>query len=159
MVKDPGEYAHIVSLGTLEKGDKISASLPLTDTKSGRLGYYLFYLDNEVFEEGLDKLRESTMTLKEKTPRSIKGTINVGKDGLFTTSVLYDEGFKAFVDGKEVEITPVANTFCAFELSEGEHEIEFIFTPEGMFEGIMVSAIGLIAFVAVALIVRKRRNR
>lgn len=159
VVKDPGEYAHIVSLGTLEKGDKISASLPLTDTESGRLGYYLFYLDNEVFEEGLDKLRESTMTLKEKTPRSIKGTINVGKDGLFTTSVLYDEGFKAFVDGKEVEITPVAKTFCAFELSEGEHEIEFKFTPEGMFEGIMVSAIGLIAFVAVALIVRKRRNR
>ncbi len=159
VVKDSGEYSHIVSLGVVEKGEKIWTELPLTEAKTGRLGYYLFYLDNEVFEEGLNKLRESTMTLEEKTPRSLKGTINVKEDGLFTTSVLYDEGFKAFVDGKEVEITPVAKTFCAFELSEGEHEVELIFTPEGMYEGLIVSAVGLAAFVAVALIVRKRRNR
>lgn len=158
-VEDSGDYSHIVSLGVVEKGEKIWTELPLSETKNGRLGYYLFYLDKDVFEEGLGKLRESTMTLSEKTPRSIKGTIDVTEEGLFTTSVLYDEGFKAFVDGKEVEITPVAKTFCAFELSAGEHEIELVFTPEGIYEGLVVSAFGLVAFIAVALIVRKRRNK
>lgn len=158
-VKDSGDYSHIVSLGTVEKGEKISVSLPLAEAKNGRLGYYLFYLDNEVFEEGLEKLRENTMTLKEKTSRGLTGTVSVTEEGLFTTSVLYDEGWTAFVDGKEVEITPVANTFCAFELSEGEHEIELVFTPEGMYEGLIVTAVGLVCFVSVALIVRKRRNK
>ena len=77
---------------------------------------------------------------------------------LFYLSVLYDEGFKAFVDGKEVEITPVAKTFCAFELEEGEHTIELRFTPQGMYMGLWVSCAGLIAF-ALLLIIYKKEKR
>lgn len=158
-VEDQSSYSHILALGTCEKGEKISVELPVIETKNGRLGYYLYYLDEEVFDEGFSKLSQSSMTLTEQSANGLKGTIGVKEDGLFYTSVLYDEGWRAYVDGKEVEITPVAKTFCAFELSEGVHEIEFKFTPEGMYLGIAVSAVGLVAFVLVGLIVYKRRKR
>lgn len=158
-VTDKSGYSHIVALGTCEKGEKITVDLPVIETNSGKVGYYLFYLDEEVFEEGFEKLSQSSMTLTEQTSKGLKGTIDVKEDGLFYTSVLYDEGWKAYVDGKEVEITPVAKTFCAFELTAGEHEIEFKFTPEGMYLGIAVSAVGLVAFVLTGIIVHKRRKR
>lgn len=158
-VQDKDEYIHITSLGVCEKGEKISVDLPLAETDNGRLGYYLFYLDEEVFEKGQEKLSESSMTLIEQTSNGLKGTIDVKEDGLFYTSVLYDEGWKAFVDGEEVEITPVAKTFCAFELSAGEHEIEFRFTPEGMYEGISISLAGVAMFAAVGILSVKYRKK
>lgn len=158
-VTDKDSYVHITSLGVCEKGEKITVDLPVVKDNSGRLGYFLFYLDKEVFEEGYAKLSQSSMTLTEQSSNGLKGTITAEEEGLFLTSVLYDEGWRAFVDGKEVEITPVANTFCAFKLSAGEHEIELKFTPEGMYLGIAVTAAGLIAFALVGVIVSKRRKR
>lgn len=158
-VTDISEYSHILALGACEQGEKITVELPVVEGKSGKLGYFLYYLDEDVFEEGFEKLSQSSMTLTEQTSNGLKGTIDVKEDGLFYTSVLYDEGWKAYVDGEEVEITPVAKTFCAFELSQGEHEIELKFTPEGMYLGIMVSAVGLVAFALIGIIVCKRRKR
>lgn len=159
VVYDNSSYTHIVALGRLEKGEKVSTQLPLVEKKNGKLGYYLFYLNDEVFNKGLEKLSESTMTLTEKTSNGIKGRIDVKEKGLFVTSVLYDEGFKAYVDGKETEITPVAKTFCAFELSEGQHEITLVFTPEGMYEGIAIFAVGVTAWVALGVFIQLRRKK
>lgn len=143
---------HITALGTCRKGDTISVNLPVIESNNGRLGYYLFYLDEEVFEEGLDKLSQSTLKLSDKTACGLKGTINAKEDGLFYTSVLYDEGWKAYVDGKETEIKSVAKTFCAFELSEGEHEIELRFTPVGVYSGFFVTIAGVIVFALTGII-------
>lgn len=158
-VKDNGEYSHIVALGEMKKGEKVSVDLPLEEKGGGRLGYYLFYLDKEVFDRGFEKLSKSSMALTEKTSRGIKGNIKAEKDGLFYLSVLYDEGFKAFVDGKEVEITPVAKTFCAFELSEGEHTIELVFTPQGLYMGLLVSCAGLLAFAVIIIIYKRKHSK
>ncbi len=157
-VRDNGEYSHIVALGEMKKGEKVSVDLPLAQKDGGKLGYFLFYFDKEVFDKGYEKLSRNFMTLTEKTSIGIKGSIKTDEDGLFYLSVLYDEGFKAFVDGKEVEITPVSKTFCAFELEEGEHTIELRFTPEGMYAGLAVSLAGILAF-ALLLIIYKKEKR
>ncbi len=159
VIEDTVSYTHITSVGRCEKGETLKVEIPVLGDESGRLGYFLFKFEDDVFDKGLEKLRETHMTLEEKTSRSIKGTINTQKDGLFFTSVLYDEGFKAYVDGKETEIIPIANTFCALELESGEHEIEFVFTPEGVYAGLAVSALGVVFFVVAVLINRKRTKK
>ena len=161
ILTDDIEYTHITSLGVCEKGDRVKVSIPVVKTERGRVGFYLFRFDREVFDQGYEKLSQSSMTLTERTSRSIKGTINAHQDGLFYTSVLYDEGWRAFADGKEVEIIPIANTFCAFELEAGEHEIELFFTPEGLYAGVMVSFVGLVSFavVAVCVLIKEKRKR
>ena len=69
---------------------------------------------------------------------------------------LISDGKEAYVDGKEAEIISVAGTFCAVELGAGEHEIEFVFTPEGMYVGVVVSLMGVAAFTAAVILNRKR---
>lgn len=157
-VEYPNEYSEIMSLGYLEKGEKIKVKLPLAVEKNGKISFNVYRFDNEVFDKGYEKLSRTWMKLDEKTSKGFKGTIDVKEKGLFYTSVLYDEGWKAYVDGKEVEITPVAKTFCAFELSEGEHKIEFVFSPEGLTMGIIVSVAGVVSFVAL-IIISGRKNK
>ena len=130
--------------------------MPLVQEQSGKICFNVYRFDNEVFEKGFEKLSQTSMKLVEKTQTGFKGTIDVKEQGLFYTSVLYDEGWKAYVDGKEVEITPVAKTFCAFELSEGEHTIEFVFSPEGLYPGIIITAAGMVAFVVLVILARRK---
>ena len=159
-ILDDENYTHIVTIGSCSKGDVLKAELPIIKTDNGYVGYYLYRLDKEVFEEGYKKLYDgSSMKLTEKGSRGLKGTIDVKEEGLFYTSVLFDEGWRAFIDGKEVEITPVADTFCAFKLSEGHHEIEFVYTPQGLYLGIGVSALGVVSFAVLAFVARKKRRK
>ena len=61
-------------------------------------------LNQDVFEEGYNKLSKSVMTTTKLTGSSMEGTINAQENGLFYTSVPYEEGWKAYVDGKEVKM-------------------------------------------------------
>lgn len=149
------DYSRIAALGEYKKGDKLTARIPCKEGKKSNVSAYFVKFDNQVFEKGIKKLSASSMKTEEWSDRGIKGSINVQEDGLFYTSVLYTEGFKAYVDGKEVEITPVADTFIAFELSKGEHEIELEFFTPGLNAGICVSLAGLVLFVLLCFI-RKR---
>ena len=155
------EYVYIAALGDYKKGDKITADIGLGCDRLTHAVFYLMKIDEEVLSQGVEKLSENTLQLSEKTNNGLKGTIKADEAGLFYTSVLYDEGWKAYVDGKEVEITPVGSTFVAFELDEGEHEIELKFVTEGLYPGIAVSATGLVLFalLCVASVIYKKKKK
>ena len=139
------------TVGTLKKGDVVKVEVEAEFGKNTNINMRMAKIDDKVLESGIKKLKESTLKVSEWTDNSVKGTIKVKEDGLFYTSVLYCEGWKAYVDGKEVEITPVADTFIAFELSKGEHEIVLKFTTPGLVLGavVTVSGIGLLVLLCV----------
>ena len=150
-------YSHLGALGEYKKGDKLSAKIYCEEGKNSNVSAYLVRLEEEVFEEGYEKLRATSMKTEEWTDRGLKGTVCAESDGLFYTSVLYTEGFRAYVDGEEVEITPVGESLIAFEITEGEHTIELKYTPCGLYEGVAVSLLGIVLF-AVLCIVKKHRK-
>ena len=151
-------YAYTASLGELKKGDIIEVVLNVEYGRNSRVAYYVGKLREDVLDKGVETLRESTMTLSERTDRGLKGTINAKESGLFFASVLYDKGWKAYVDGKEVEITPFNNTFIAFELSQGEHTIELEFTSQGRVLGMWISLAGILVFALLAVVKRARKT-
>lgn len=152
-------YARIAALGEYKKGDKLTARIPCKEGKKSSVSTYFVKLDKEVFEAGVEKLSAASMKTEEWTDRGLKGTINVEEDGLFYTSVLYTEGFKAYVDGKEVEITPVADSLIAFELSKGEHVIELEFFTPGLKTGICVTLCGVVLFLLLCFVSRARAKK
>lgn len=145
-------FARIAALGEYKRGDKLTARIPCKEGKESGVSAYLVRLDDEVFEKGVEKLSQSTMKTTMWSDQGLEGIINVQEEGLFYTSVLYTEGFKAFVDGKEVEITPVADSFIAFKLPAGEHTIELKFFPPGLYAGIGVSVLGVVAFAVLCIL-------
>ena len=88
----------------------------------------------------------------------LSGTINAVEDGLFYTSIPYVTGWRAYVDGEEVEITPVGDAMLAFKLSAGEHTIDLRYSPEGFKLGIIVSVLGLVIFILMILAVWQKKR-
>ena len=89
----------------------------------------------------------------------MSGTINVKKDGLFYTSIPYEEGWKAVVDGNEVTITPVGGSLLAFPLKAGEHKIELTYVPNGFVPGLIITLLcaALFAGMCVLIYIQKKK--
>ena len=159
----PNKYGmgrpYIACIGEFNKGDKISVYAELKQGQSGSARVYVYKLNKDVFEAGYEAVSRDVMTTTEYTESSMEGTISVSEDGLFYTSIPYEEGWTATVDGEEVEITPVGNSLLAFKLSKGEHTIRLTYYPKGFWIGVAVSSICVLAFACICLYVYVFRKR
>lgn len=152
---------YIACIGYFNKGDKISVYSQLEQGQSGSAQVYVNLLNKDVFEEGYEKISKDVMTTTNLTGSSMEGTIDVSEDGLFYTSIPYEEGWTAVVDGKEIEITPVGGSLLAFPLLKGSHEIRLYYYPKGFWPGFAVTTICLLTFAglcAYTYIIKKKKK-
>lgn len=139
--------SYIACIGQYAKGDKISVFAQLKQGQSGTAKVYVNKLNEDVFEQGYEIIKKDVMNTTKLTGNSMEGEITVSNAGLFYTSVPYEEGWTAKVDGKDVQITPVGGSLVAFELSEGTHTIELKYYPKGFWIGFAATSICALAFI------------
>ena len=158
----------IVTLGTFNEGDTITVRITLGDGSITVLTYpdYIWYLDQEVFEAAFAQLKSNPQfEITEYTERNLKGNIKTEKEAqTIQTTIPYDEGWKVYVDGKEVEIYKTFDALIAFDIdTAGEHTLELKYSPKIYKVGITISVIGLIAFIAICavdfVILRRRKKQ
>lgn len=150
---------YIMCLGYYNKGDKISFYCDLEENASGKVKVYCNYLKADVFDSMYKKLGESTLNATEVTDTKLKGEIDVKEDGLFYTSIPYEKGWSAKVDGEPVEITPVGDAMVAFKLTAGKHTVELNYVPDGFVIGLTATLLGILVLVGLGVLQNRRRKR
>ena len=136
----------IAPVGYFNQNDIITLK-PATAGSSQKA--YFYALDSAVFERGYNMLCENVMeTTYFNEGGKIEGTIDAKRDGLFYTSIPYEKGWQAFVDGAEVELTPVADSLVAFPITQGKHNIVLEYKPNGFGIGLILSILSALAFAA-----------
>lgn len=139
-------------LGQYKAGQSVELRIKAESGKSGTITLQAAALNQQVFEKGFRYLAENTMKAEKITDTGITGTIQTNRDGMFYTSIPYENGWRAYVDGKEVEITPVGGAFVAFAMEKGIHRVRVEFTPPGYQMGLRISLICLFVFVLMLAI-------
>ena len=168
---------YAMAIGYFKKGDKISVYSDLEAGANGSAKIYVNLFNDSVFKKGLDAIKDNYMETTSLTGSSMAGKIYAPKDGLFYTSIPYEagqtdddkllgklfatkgEGWTAKVDGKDVEITPIAHALTAFKLSKGKHDISLSFVPKGFTRGLIISIIGLVLFVGYTVLRKVRKKK
>ena len=79
------------------------------------------------------------------------------EDGYFVTSFTLCNGYKAFVDGKEVNPEQVNKAFIGFSLQKGAHEITLEFHAPGKALGILISCLAA-AFLFLSVLIHHIRH-
>lgn len=166
-----------MAIGYFKKGDRISVYSDLKASANGSAKVYVNYFNDKVFEQGYNNIKDNCMKTTSLTGSSMAGNIYAPKDGLFYTSIPYEagqtdddtlmgkifatkgEGWTAKVDGKDTEITPVANAMTAFKLKSGKHQISLSFLPKGFTKGLIISIIGLLIFVGFTVFKKLRKEQ
>lgn len=147
--------------GVVKAGDKVSIYTDLTAGKNNTIIVYCYMLNDEVFEKGLEILAKGGLTTTSSSDTHIEGTVTADRDGLFFTSIPYEKGWSAYVDGKEVEVTPVANAMVAFPITAGEHTVTLKFIPHGFIPGVILFVFGFAILAAAWFVTSKymKENR
>ncbi len=140
-------------------GDVIEVKLTCKQGEEGRMTVRAAVLDDGLFRRGVEKLSESTLDITAFETTRIAGTIDCHEDGLLYTSIPQDGGWHAFVDGVEVEPVLVGDVMTAVPLTQGSHNIEFVYRNDAFDIGWKISAICLLLVGITAPIYYTKRKK
>lgn len=140
----PKEHLVNVDLGFAKAGETFEIELQVPGSKQGNIDFSLVYLNADRMRDILADIGRHSARFTAFGPRSFACTLDFPKNGYFFNSITYDEGWKAYVDGRLTEIEKVGKAFMAIPATEGTHELRMVYTPKGFHEGLLLSAGGLI---------------
>ena len=154
------DKVYIQPLGRFTPDEEQSFIMTITEEHNEVLyrDAYFYYLDEEMFKEAIDELKQNPLEIEHFEEHHLKGTITADEDGVMFTSIAWEPGWTIYVDGEKVEPVKLVDALIGVPLTEGTHTIEMKFFPAGMKLGIIVSLVGIITVIVIALYERKNRT-
>lgn len=149
----------ILYLGSLVQGQKITLTNGDEEDATPRVEADVYWMDEAVLMEAIDLL--SVQHLEDVSWESdrISGRISLDRAGRLILSVPYEDGWTILINDQETECSTFGGCLMAFDLEPGEYAIDMHYVPQGQWAGMAVSAVSLIAFVAVMIFINRRMER
>lgn len=113
-------------------------------------------MDAEKFSSTIKKIQEQGVDM-DVDGRRASAELDLDEDRVLLTTIPYDKGWKAYVDGEEVEIPTFKDALLAIPVPEGEHKLELVYFPYGMKLGMGISGTCIVLF-AGSLVLRRRKR-
>ena len=115
-------------------------------------------MDEALFRQGYAVLAASTLELDTFRNTHVSGTINCNRDGVLYTSIPQDGNWHAIVDGEEVEPILVGDAMVAVPVTEGHHEITFVYRNKAFALGWKISLGCLLIFGGLTYVAYFRKR-
>ena len=156
----------LFTVGSLKRGDKLEVVFEVPTGENGTIIIDAAVMDYAVFGRGMEALRDEPWVLTDVTDTCLSGTVEVKEDGFFYTSIPYEPGWRAYVDGEEVSIgesydaknteVKLSDAVISFPLSAGTHTVTVEYTAPGLHSGAIISGSCLLIFALMVLLLRRR---
>ena len=118
----------MLAVGDVSMGDVVELKATCkTEGESSTMTISAAVLNEARFAAHYNALHAATMELTEFSNTEVIGTINCNRDGLLYTSIPQNGNWHAQVDGEAVEVVTVGGAMCAVKLTEGTHEVRFVY--------------------------------
>ena len=149
----------MMAVGDVKQGDVISIEANCKAGENGTLSVEGAMLAEDVFQQGYEILSASTLELTTFRNTLVEGTISCDQDGLLYTSIPQNGNWKALVDGKPTEIQLVGDCMVAVPLTQGNHQVTFVYHNAAFSLGWKISLGCVLVFGLLAWVQRKRGRR
>lgn len=157
-----GQY---VSLGCYEQAQKIQVTLTFIHTREADLDKVLTLIkpdvalmDTNQFVSTIEKIKDQGVDIKVEG-RKASATVDLSEDRVLMTTIPYDKGWKAYVDGKQVEIPTFKDAFLTIPLKEGKHALQLVYFPYGMALGCWIAGGSILLFIGGSFMLRRKRKQ
>ena len=144
----------MMAVGDVVMGDVIEIRATCKNSnESGTLTITAAVLNEARFRECYDVLNASTLELTQFSNTLVEGTIDCNRDGLLYTSIPQNGNWSVEVDGEAAEVALVGDAMVGVLLTEGTHEVRFIYRNAAFSLGWKIS-LGCMIVFAVLIYVR-----
>ncbi|WP_420705929.1 YfhO family protein [Enterococcus sp. BWT-B8] len=115
-------------------------------------------LDTEKYAAAIELIQNKGVEMVTEGRVAI-GKVNAADDQVLFTTIPYDRGWRVYIDGKEVAITPFKEAFLTVPVTAGEHEIRFVYLPPGFAIGVglLLGCTGL--FIGMMWMLRRKQRK
>lgn len=150
------DRGYLLELGYLEGGQRVS----MTCDSSQIMDVRTYRFDETGLAKACDILNRMPWRLTKWNDTELEGEVTAGQPGILFTSIPYDEGWEILVDGKPAEGQKLFDTFLGVDLAEGHHTIAMKYQPQGLKEGIMITAgsVIILIFIGILGILKRRKD-
>ncbi|MDO5154353.1 MAG: YfhO family protein [Eubacteriales bacterium] len=153
-------HGQIFHVGKMKAGQMVDIQFVLNegDDLSGNLYCYPMEFREDLFLQSYSILLNQSMEVTKFKDGYIEGNISAAKDGVFMTSLPYDDGWTIYANGKKMSTHPVVEGLLATYLEKGDYEIKMKYRCPGLKEGAMLSLAGCIVFAVICILQRKKKG-
>jgi uncharacterized membrane protein YfhO len=144
-------HKYICHVGNVAGGNSIKLYAENSDGESVSIQAYAYAFDNDKMEEVYNVLSEGGLELTTFEDTELEGTVTAKEDGTLYTSISYEEGWTAYVDGEEVETSGLKDALLTIQVPAGTHTVRFEYSPKGLTAGIIISILSILIFVGAAV--------
>lgn len=148
----------IISIPNQYVGEEIRLEIQSVTPFSGD-EFFLYQLNLSKYQEMIDVLKEEPLQIKKMEKNQLEGIIQVNQDKTLFLSIPYSPKWKAYIDGKEVTIEKLFDTFVGLKIEKGSHTIEMVYQNSSLLIGFMVSSISLGAVLFYLIYQKKMSNK
>lgn len=143
-----GQIFHV---GEVEAGQLVDIQFVLNDGEdmSGDLYCYPMEFVEDQFLSFYNMLVNHSMEVTKYSDSKIEGNITATRDGVFMTSIPYDEGWTIYANGEKLDTIPVLEGFLGASLPEGDYEIKMVYRCPGLLTGFMTTILGILIFFVI----------
>lgn len=145
----------IVCLGEFAKGESFTAELKLlADDVYIKEAQFFYTTDDEIsaWNAQIRSMNENT-TVTRTGKTTLEINVKAAENQVLFTSIPYEEGWSAEIDGEKAEISACVNrTLMCVEVPPGEHKITLKFFPAGMKQGLICCGIGAVVLAVLIML-------
>jgi uncharacterized membrane protein YfhO len=149
-----------------QRSEVLISSIVLNESQAKLYGQYLEHnrtpdvnVPYERFEDEAMERRRSSSYSFEYDHKGFTSKIYLLEDNLVFFSVPYEDGWTAYVNGKETVIEKVDVGFMAVFAEKGINEIVFVYNTPGLKLGAVISALSVIGLIAYMIFFRIEQRR
>lgn len=158
---DFGEFmqlynSYIVYMGEFEAGQTITVEARSTKYFGD---VHIAYIDHDAYNQVIEKLKSRQWSITKYAKGSFEGIIDAGEGGNMLLTIPPINGWKAKVDGKEVDYTDYRGALMVIPLDSGEHMVSIRYISPGVEVGVTIGIISLLVLMIIYLIQKKKRMR
>ncbi|MGX7245484.1 YfhO family protein [Enterococcus quebecensis] len=118
----------------------------------------LVFLDTKEFAETIQIAQKNGVEFKNNG-NALTAEVNVEQNNVLWTTIPYDKGWSAYVDGEKVKLKPFKDAFISLIVPQGKHKVKLVFIPEGLIIGAVLSVVCFIIFFCYLQINKKLKAK
>lgn len=149
------ENYSIEYLGTYEKGETFNLRINLVQDALYFKNPQFYYIDGDSLRRFVDIMgemnEETSVEVNSRTELNIE--VNADENCALFTTIPYEKGWTAYVDGEEAEIkTSLDGALICLDIPKGGHSVTLRFFPAGLELGLIFTSSGAMLFLIMLLI-------
>lgn len=135
-----GQY---YNLGNFSKATKLTFTTTFSGEKEIKfIAPKVLLLDTQAFQKAANQLKKQSVQFQTKG-HVATAHFTAKKNQLLFTTIAYDKGWHATIDGKKVAVKAFKDGLLAIPVTKGEHHLTLKYYPPGLILGLFLSLLSL----------------